>query len=505
MSVPLSIVKYIRSLWMAEMITTYLHVDTDGRLQAWGGYPRHYGFNDLREGSFISEQIPLLEGMLPVPHTQVLEFVGMENGRCAHVHLIPFYDGTWVLLFDATAEHDRQQKIQQQYNELSILTYRQNQMLQELEQTRQALQEEKRHLEEAGKLKTEFIASLSHELRTPLTSIIGYTKLLDEAKKADEQQVNYLGTVKENANHLLALIDNVLDEAKLETGKIELNPVNCDPQALFAGIHRLFVPQAREKNLQLAVEIDAAMPQEIRVDELRLRQIVINLLTNALKFTKEGFVKLSAHWQDERLFFSVQDSGPGISPDAQKKIFSAYHREKSTQELPGAGLGLAISHRLLEMMGGSMQVHSELGQGAEFSASIRAPHGKQSRVTANAPHSAPAILLAEDTTSIRLLMNLYLEEGGYQIHQATNGQEAINLALEKQPSLILMDMQMPIVDGYAAVQKLREQGFAQPIIALSASDFPEDKRDALEAGCDVYLVKPVGMQQLLDTIADFTQ
>jgi len=501
--VPLSIVKYIRSMWMAENIVTYLHIDEQDNLAEWSEHSLYYGLSNLTVGQPAVEQLDFLEGLLSVPHSQVLPFVQIGSGKCAHVHIIPSEDGTWILLFDATAEHDRQQTVQQRLNELLLLSYRQSQLLQELELARQRLVEEKQQLEIAGELKSRFIASLSHELRTPLTSIVGYTKLLEEIQQQDVRESSYLASVKSNANHLLSLIDNVLEQAKLEVGQVVLRPTSCDVKQLLADLQSLFFPHAREKGLKFETQCGPGLPTRVTLDELRFRQILINLITNALKFTKHGFVRVTLDWQDNYLEFAVADSGPGISRGEQERIFSAFYRENSVQSLPGAGLGLSISHHLVSLMEGTIKVESSLGQGSVFSGKVFAPLANYHSLPATGEKIGLTILVADDSLDLRTLMQIYLEDGGYQVITAQNGEEAVSLALQMQPALILMDMQMPIVNGYLAVQQLRERNFRQPIIALSGSTLSQDQNYAYQMGCNHYLIKPVRATQLLEVVTQY--
>jgi signal transduction histidine kinase len=504
-TIPLSIAKYLRSIWMAERIMTYLHIDKHGDLVDWGGYPEHYGLTQLIAKQPAIEQIDFLDGMLNIPHSQVLQFMRVGAGRCAHVHIVPLEKGTYVLMFDATTEHDQQQKMQQQVNELSILTYRQNQLVQELEMTRQKLAEEKRQLEQASELKSRFIATLSHELRTPLTSIVGYTKLLDDAQEADVREANYLDRVKNNANHLLSLIDNVLDQATLEAGTVALRPSNCEIKQLVANLKSLFFPTTQEKDLVFEINIQNNFPARVMIDELRFLQVLINLISNAIKFTEKGFVRITLSWEIGQLAFSVADSGPGISKEAQQKIFTPFHRENTAIAVPGAGLGLAISHHLVKLMGGELTVDSLLGQGSKFNGFIQASIAQQNLVSNHETDSemssiSAKILIADDSWDIRTLMEIYLEDGGYTVFEASDGSEAVDLALEIKPDLILMDMQMPVMNGYEAVQQLRNQNFIRPIIALSGSALTQDQSYALEVGCNDYMIKPVSPDELLEKI-----
>lgn len=514
--IPISIAKYVRSLWMAEMVLTYLHVDRNGILVSWGGYPNHYGLGSLATGKLASEQVSFLEGLLPIDHTEILEFVSTGAGRSAHVHLLPFRGGTWVLFFDASTEHDRQQKIQQQANELSLLTYRQSQLIQELEHARQMLIAEKQQLEDSSQLKTRFIADLSHELRTPLASIAGYTRLLDEAERKndnDEHTSDYLNTIQTSTQHLLSLIDNILDQSKIEMGQVVLAPRACDLKKLLKDLKALFLPHADEKGLTLEVKAEN-LPVQVMIDELRLRQILINLVTNALKFTEKGTVTLALHWHGDQLNLSVTDTGLGISEEGQQKIFQAFHRETKTQGTPGAGLGLAISYHLIKMMGGMLRVLSKLGKGSQFFATIQAPSiyttrpevapernpEKSEKITTSDDVKGRKVLLVEDALFLHKLFEICLSESGYEVISAYNGEEALQLIDERQPDIVITDMLMPVLNGYDLVKQLRAKNCNKPIIALSASNLEEDKQFARQIGCNAYLSKPVEPRLLLQTI-----
>lgn len=497
-TIPLSIAKYIRSWWMSELILTYFHIDHDGLLVSWGGYPRHYGLLHLETHKNAAEQIPFLDGFLPPTHTEILEFIQLGKGKCAHVHLIPFKGGTWVLLFDATAEHDRQQQMQQRLNELSILSYRQTRLLQELETVARQLQIDKQRLEESAKNKENIISNLSHELRTPLTSIASYGRLLEHLLD-DSSHHSYIDNVQSNANHLLALIDNVLDQTSLESGNIVLQMSTCDPRYLLNELKTIFTPLSVEKSLQLNLNVTPQVPFTFITDELRLRQILINLLNNAIKFTNHGSVSLTLGWEQNKLTFEVADTGEGIAPESLEKIFLPYHRETNLHS--GAGLGLAITKQLIELMNGKIDVKSTRYHGTTFYGFI-STHPKQSFENDDEDFISnySKVLIAEDTRSIHLLLATYLRESGYTVLSAYNGTEAVALAESEQPDIILMDMQMPIMDGYSAIKTLRERNFKSPIIALSASDLLEDREAAIQAGCNHYLRKPIAPETLFKII-----
>jgi len=501
MSIPLSIFRYIRSLLMSEMVITYLHINPDGQLAGWGGHPRHYGLDNLTTGKSAIEQIPFLEGFLPVHHTEILEFVAMERGRVAHIHLVPSAHGSWVLMFDATAEHDRQQQIQQQANELSLKNYQQSSLIQELEVAQHQLLGEKQQIANADTEKSRFIATLSHELRSPLNSIMGYADILENAKQADEEEREYLQNVKQSVDYLLNLIDSILNQSRLDAGKLNLNTTVCDIKGLASDLQKLYMPAATDKHLEFSITMQDASSVCILIDEVRFRQVLINLITNAIKFTETGFVKVTLSWQNQQLHFAVVDSGKGISEAAQQRIFTAFNRGENAEHQPGVGLGLSIANQLVQLMQGELRVASS-AQGSTFSGFIHAPlvsHFGLDVINKTTPTDAdpqtPRILLVEDTEVLCALMEFYLREGGYEVLIATDGEQALEMA-KQQPDLVLLDMHLPCLNGDEVVKTLRQRQFGKPIIALSASNFESDKNYALEVGCDDYLTKPVGMETL---------
>lgn len=505
--VPLSIAKYMRTLWMSEMVVTYFLIDHEGNLVNWSGYPRYYGLVNLTTGQPATEQLVFLEGLLPVTYTEVLHFVEINpEGSVAHVHLIPSQKGTWVLLLDAQVEREHQQKMQQRYNELSLLHYRQSQLIQKLEEARSTLLDEKKQLETTIDLKSRFISNLSHELRAPLSSIIGYTELINKIEQTDQKETTYLNTVKKNASHLLTLVDNILDETKLEMGKITLQLEPCYLLEFINDLKQLFFPIIHEKALAFEIEATARLPEKVIIDELRFRQILINLINNAIKFTQQGSIKLRLDWENDALYFAVTDTGIGISPEAQTKVFTAFHQETNSQS--GAGLGLAISAHLVNLMEGKLAVESELGVGSTFSGYIKANTGYslpyEDNQIATLPEIEPyKIMIVDDDTIIRMLLEAYLKEGGYEIIRAIDGEEAVKLTIQERPDLIFMDVNMPNMSGYEAVKTLRSQQITIPIIALSASNFEHDRLHAIQSGYDDYLTKPVHIDKLFDILQQY--
>lgn len=493
-AIPSNIAKYIRSIWMSEMILAYLHLDEQGYLIKWGGYLSHYGLTHLVAGQPAIEQINFLEGILPVTHTEILEFIHFEGGSIAHIHIIPSSQGPWILLLDATIEYQSQQQMQQQINELSLLTYQQVHMMQELEVARQRLAEEKVKLEEISELKNRFITVLYEKLRTPLAYLGGYNKLLNEAQQVNAHEATYLASVKNDTHHLLTLVNKILGRIKQEANQITVHPTACEIKQIVNDIYSLFSSVAQQKGLTFEIHWQTPIPTRVTVDEIKLRQIFINLITHAFGLTEKGSVRMTLGWQAEALEFVITGKGTLTPSETQHKIFMPFYHEEA-----GFNIGLTMSHHLVALMGGELKLHFSPKKGIKLSGFVRAPVTQSCQATP-LPHHAK-ILVADDNKIIHELIRIYLQEGGYRVVSAKNGEEAVHLAMETQPDLVLMDMHMPIMDGYRAVQKLRALHFSKPIIAISASTLISDQNAALEAGCNQYLTKPVYMKNLLETVA----
>lgn len=387
--------------------------------------------------------------------------------------------------------------------------------------------------------KSEFLANMSHEIRTPMTAILGFAEtLLDEPEShcSQAERRRAIETIRRNGEHLLALINDILDLSKIEAGKIDVARTRCVPANLLAEVRALMRLRAEEKQLPLTIEYRGPIPERIDTDPLRLRQILINLVGNAIKFTKRGSVRIVARLLNDRpgitkLRFDVTDTGIGIAQSQIARLFQPFTQADSstTHEFGGTGLGLTISKRLAEMLGGDITVTSTPGVGSTFSLTIETgpldgvvllnlPSGtrglSQSAPVLSGENSLPKhfridyrILLAEDGPDNQRLIALVLEKAGAEVTVVANGQEAVDevLAAEQRGSpfdVVLMDMQMPVMDGYAATQKLREYGYKGTIVALTAHAMADDRRKCLDAGCDDYTTKPIGRGHLLNVVAE---
>jgi PAS domain S-box-containing protein len=385
------------------------------------------------------------------------------------------------------------------------------------------LQKARRAAEAANQAKSAFLANMSHELRTPLNAILGFTQLMtrDPGLTADHQE--NLDIISHSGEHLLALINDVLEMSKIEAGRVTLQEKSFDLHNLLDGLEGIFGLRARDKGLTLSFERAESVPRYVQSDEGKLRQVLSNLLGNAVKFTHQGRVVLRVTAPSpalpgtqgrETLHVEVQDTGPGIAPEELTVIFDPFVQAAGVQQsYEGTGLGLSISRQHVRLMGGDLTVSSELGQGSVFSFDVQVGPADAAEVQAAQPRrrvrglepDGPIyrLLVAEDKDTNRQLLVKLLERLGFEVQAVVNGQEAIEAWERWEPHLIWMDMRMPVVDGYEATRKIKamDKGQATVIIALTASAFEEDRDRMLSHGCDDFVRKPFREDEIFDMLA----
>jgi len=387
---------------------------------------------------------------------------------------------------------------------------------QELAESSHQLEIAKDKAEVANHAKSAFLANMSHELRSPLNAILGFAQLMRRSRSLPEEHQESLGIINRSGEHLLTLINQVLDLSKIEAGRTTLNEQNFDFHLLLDDLQDMFQLKASDKRLQLLVERGSEVPQYVRTDEVKLRQVLINLLNNSLKFTAEGGVSLRVDMLNQsdktcRLRFEIEDTGLGIAPEDLDSLFEAFVQTatgKQAQE--GTGLGLPISRKFVQLMGGEMTVSSEVGKGSIFkfeivvavieAAETQTQQPSREVITLKPGQPSYRILIVDDRYSNRQLLVKLLAPLGFELREASNGKEAVEVWTDWQPHLIWMDMRMPVMDGYEATKKIKAniRGQATAIIALTASVLEEERAIVLSAGCEDFLRKPFRAAAIFD-------
>ena len=377
--------------------------------------------------------------------------------------------------------------------------------------------------ERANHAKSEFLANMSHEIRTPMTAILGFADLLNDTEFLTDgaKRRDAVRTIKEHGHALLSIINDILDLSKIEAGKMSVERIATDPVQIAREVCGLLNVRAQAKGITLGLEIAPGVPTLIASDPIRLRQILINLIGNAIKFTSEGGVRIVMRPDtDKRLAIEVADTGIGLTREQMTGLFGAFAQADSstTRKFGGTGLGLRICKSLAQMLGGDVTVRSEYGKGCTFTASINAQ--PPDATTATPPPVAASaaltslegvrVLVAEDGPDNRRLIHHFLRKAGATVRFVENGRDAVGAIFPESPEhspmfdVVLMDMQMPIMDGYEATKELRRRGCVLPVIALTAHAMAGDEDKCLAAGCSSFASKPIQRETLLATIAFVT-
>jgi len=509
MSLPRAIIDRLQSDFVAEARPFCLLVDAEYRLvESWGD-GRWCGMEGATAGANILELAPFLIGALG-ESTQKLNYITTQLGNVVHLITFPHEADHYVVILDASESHDFVQGRQQSSNELRLLhasqqrlISRQRDLIAELVEAKAELDHHRRDIERNSAGKSRFIAMMSHEFRTPLASIINYADLAMEADAAPADIRKSVEAIARSGRHLTSLVDTILDEARLDTGQVQLRERSFDLFELLDDLSAMMAPLAAEKGLSFAALVDADVPPHLFADDVCLRQILINLLGNAVKFTDKGGIRLYITYNDGRLVATVSDSGPGISIEDQERVFRAFERAEDNENTRrGAGLGLTITLRLAELMRGEITLDSMPGQGCTVSVHIPAPEAevalsKEEMLPTPAESTYAAqgksVLVCDDDEDMMALLEHYLHRAGYALIAAHDGNEAVDKALRYSPDVVMMDINVPGISGVEAARRLRDQGFIGPIVALTASKLTDDESSTFTR-C---FRKPTPMQDLL--------
>jgi signal transduction histidine kinase/CheY-like chemotaxis protein len=433
---------------------------------------------------------------------------GIDADRYLSLNAAPIFNSEGELtsavmaIFDITAEREAQQNMVQA----------------------------KEEAERANHAKTAFLANISHEIRTPLGAVIGFTSLLRSGDIPSEERDETLAIIERNGQDLLKLIDEILDLSKVEAQKLDIIKAECSVSTVVRDVTNLLGHKAREKGLTLTVNIAPETPDIITTDPARLKQILVNIIGNAIKFTDKGGVEIdigmdgSVDDETAVLYFQVKDSGIGISSSQTDQLFQPFSQVDGTnaRRFGGTGLGLLLSRKLARLLGGDVILkESTPDVGSNFLITINGaptrkarsgpsleattPHPNAGKVSFSRNHlQSLSILAADDSTDNQLLLKTFLTRLGARVDFASNGHEAVEKAASSAYDIVLMDLQMPVCDGYNATRRLRSLGFNKPILALSAHARNEEQEKSLMAGCNGHITKPINMNSLLTAIVRHT-
>jgi signal transduction histidine kinase len=365
----------------------------------------------------------------------------------------------------------------------------------------------------ASQVKTQFLANMSHEIRTPLNVILGLTEILKDSHLSWHDHRRYIDTIERTGQNLTRIINDILDISKVEAGHLEIQSTRFSLEDFMNELYAMLNVQAGRTENVLEFRAKGEIPKMVTADRTRLRQILVNLVNNALKFTRDGRVTLTFSASGRVLTFDVEDTGRGIGREDRERLFKAFERASQTSKEEGTGLGLMLSKKLAQALGGDVSLlRTEEGRGSTFRATVEcASVEAEKTAVAAAPSDKPShgnvlegrkVLVVEDSEDNQLLVKLFLSRQGMtDVDFAANGQEGVDQALSGDYDFVLMDMQMPVKDGYQATKELRDNGYKRPIIALTAHAMKEDRDRCMRAGCSDYLTKPIESKALFSTMA----
>jgi signal transduction histidine kinase/CheY-like chemotaxis protein len=458
---------------------------------------KNFGFTEVTLGIDATDVVDFLVGADTSIEAE-LPLLTSPSKVPIRVLLLPSQDGLTVVIGDASREFSRRRLFSEKANENRLLMEAQASLLQKLEVAQQQLRQRNLDLQDAARLQSSFMSGVSHEFRTPLASIIGYSEQLEAGldKLPTRTVSRSVAAIQRSSKHLLILVENLLDHGKFEASEIDLNPRATNISRLFYDVIMILKHQAVSKGVALDLQLDVDSDVFVLIDDSRLRQCLVNLIGNAVKFTEQGKVIVRVAYADDELHIEIEDTGAGISPEHLEKIRQPFWQGPNTGKA-GTGLGLTITERIIELIGGSFSIRSILAEGTTVDFMVMAPEFVEEISTHMLVTESLHFLLVEDDYDIASLTAALLEERGVRVTQVPNGAEAVRLLSTTKFDLVLLDLHMPVMDGYSAVAAIRGGEDLTPIVVITASSGKADRDRAHKLGCDGFLVKPINVGDLL--------
>lgn len=502
-ALPQVVETYLGNLLRDRARPLVLDFDHDWQLREVHGHAEHFGIDTTQPENSIAMLQDLFIGM-PLDARADVPFVELGNGQHVHVHLIPDGEILHVLLLDASEEFQRQHILQQAGNEAALANHDKTRAIVSLRRIREQLERQQARLEEANALKSALIATLSHDFRTPLTAIFGRLHLLEQQHVVDSPSVRALRVIRRSATYLSTLAENLLEYGRGEAGGGLVNPVRIDLVELARDLRGMFAPLADAKSLRFSVELESHEQHLPQLDEVKLKQILINLLSNAVRYTEHGEISAHLTWRDSLLTIEIRDSGIGIPAEFRERIFQPFNHG-AQHGSKGAGLGLSIVKRLVQQMHGDLRMDSDVGRGTNFHVSLPSlttapPVVSHADTTARHRQRGLRALIVDDDPDVADLLAALLEDFGFVVIVANRVEPDLAQIFREAPDLLLIDVELPGISGNDAVQRLRAQHYAGPIVTLSANATQRTRQAAIDAGSDDFLTKPLNVEQFLGTI-----
>lgn len=452
-------------------------ITADGNIEYYFPNP-----NSVASNTVASELFPFLVGIDPTKEKE-FSYIEMPNGVIVDVFIKPTNVGYDVVLIDMALQRDKHQQVQQIANVVSL---------------------QKDEISAENEAKSKFISTFSHELKTPLSSILGYSELLTEQTKESTMVTSNANAIHRNGIYLLNLINNVLEQGKADIQQTTITTSPVKLSDMLDSVSYLVKPLAEKKKISFSIHYGCPEDFVLVLDEQHLCQVLVNLVTNSIKFSQEGFIVIEVNYADNELQFVVSDTGIGIPEDELATIMQPYGRAKHTQHIEGAGIGLSLSNTLVTLMGGELTIQSKLGEGTAVTVNVPTTNAViASELSGDVQNSTnKQILLAEDDEDLVPLIAYYLEEAGYDVITALSQDELRSVLKDNQPDIILMDHNFREANGIELTKELLESGFDGKIIMLTASSGEAIVKQAMGAGCVDFITKPLDRDKLRNILAE---